>query len=57
MDANLDLMDIEMIEISFQSLIDANHINCDAQKRFFEEIANMQKLDSKKIRIIIYKYT
>ena len=31
MDANLDLMDIERVEISLQTLIGANHINCDAK--------------------------
>ena len=31
MDANLALMDIEMVEISFQNLISANYINCDDQ--------------------------
>ena len=32
MDANLDLMDIDRVEISLQNLIAAKHINCDVPK-------------------------
>ena len=41
MDANLDLEGIERNEMSLQNLIGANHINCEAQKWFLEEVTNM----------------
>ena len=54
MNANLDLGGIERDEMSFQNLIGANHINCNTQKWFFEDVTKMQKMRHKKA-IVIYR--
>ena len=55
---NLNLGGYWGVGISLQSLIGANHINCDAQEWLFEEVTNMQKYETlrKEKKIIIYKY-
>ena len=52
MEANLDLVKIESIEISLQNLIGANHINCYTYKGFFRrghKYAKMRLKEKKKL--------